>query len=227
VRIPVYLALDPSKVFLGGDTEVQASDAIDRLLKAGLRAQLNMQSLITGQLRVDLDLQPGKGPGSERGTADMPIIPSVPSQLQTLEDEIAALPLKQIADNARQTLTAIQHVADDLAPKIGPLADSVQQTAAAAHVTLDDIDRLSIAGEHQLSVSGNELAKVLASADRTARQAEALAASLRDMTAPDSRMRADLRAAVRDLADSASSLRSFTHQIAANPSTVLLGRHAP
>jgi len=227
VRIPVHLQLNPAQISLDDSNESQTGTGFDRLLKAGLRAQLNMQSLITGELRVDLDLHPGAGVDGEQASPGTPIIPSSPSKLQTLEDEIAALPLKQIAENARETLAAVQRVADDLAPRVGPLVDSVRQTSDAAHATLDDIDHLSIAGKNQLTVSGNELAKVLASSDRTARQAEALVASLRDATAPNSRMRDDLEAAIRDLAASASSLRSFAHQIAGNPSTVLLGRHAP
>jgi paraquat-inducible protein B len=50
---------------------------------------------------------------------------------------------------------------------------------------------------------------------------------MRNLTAPDSQLRANLEAAMRDLAASAGAMRSFTHQIARNPSIVLLGRHAP
>jgi paraquat-inducible protein B len=227
VRIPVFIELDPSEISLDNRDPSHTGSDFDRLLKAGLRAQLNMQSLITGELRVDLDLQPGIAVPARSVASDLPEIPSTPSQLQTLEDEIAALPLKQIAANAQQALAAIQRVADAVAPKIGPLADSARETADAARITLHHIDRLAIAGKTQLGVSGAELAKVLATSDRTVAQAGALLESMRDVTAPDSQLRANLEAAMRDLAASASALRSFTHQIARNPSAILLGRHAP
>jgi paraquat-inducible protein B len=47
---------------------------------------------------------------------------------------------------------------------------------------------------------------------------------LNDIAAPRSPMRGDLAAAIRDLSDSASSLRNFSHELERNPSSLLLGR---
>jgi len=222
-RIPVYVDLNPAQISLQNSGPGQNDADFDRLLKAGLRAQLNMQSFITGQLRVDLDLQPGT-PAALVGDLDRPEIPSVPSKLQTLEDEIAELPLKQIGENAEKMLASVQRLADALGDKAGPLADSLKDTSEAAHVTLNDIDQLAVAGKDQLKTSGAGLDRVLASADRTVRDADTLVGSLKEMTAPDSAMRGDLRATIRDLAASASSLRGFSHEIERDPSSILSGR---
>jgi paraquat-inducible protein B len=225
-RIPVYLDLNPAQVVVESSHDGKTGTGFDRLLKAGLRAQLNMQSLVTGKLRIDLDLQPGMATATVGGDADRREIPSSPSKMQTLEGEITELPLKEIAENARQALAAIQRVADDLPREIGPLADSLKQTSDAARVTFDDIDRLAIAGKHQLAVNGDQFDRVLASSDRAVRTAETLLVSLKEMTAPNSQIRGDLQAAVRDLAASASSLRGFTHEIERDPSALLSGRAA-
>jgi paraquat-inducible protein B len=50
-------------------------------------------------------------------------------------------------------------------------------------------------------------------------------ASLKEMTAQDSPMRSDLQATLRDLSDSASSLRGFTHEIERDPGALLSGRN--
>jgi paraquat-inducible protein B len=184
-----------------------------------------MQSLVTGQLRVDLDLQPGAHAtylgGDTRGNE----IPSSASKLQTLEAEIADLPLKEIAQNANQTLESIKRVTDALGPRVGPLLDSLKQTSEAAHGTMDaahvaadHIDSLAIEGKQQLTDNGDALKRVLASSDRTVHDADALIESLNEMTAPNSRIRDDLQSTTRDLAASASSLRNFTHEIERNPS---------
>jgi len=225
-RIPVFLDLYPSRISLRNGTGGQMEASFDRLLKAGLRAQLTMQSLVTGQLRVDLDLLPDAEATTVGGDSGRTEIPSVPSQLQTIEEEIAALPLKQIAENASQALISIRQVADTLPPRIGPMADSFKQTSDAARVTLEDIDRLAVAGQHQLTANGDELKRVLAASDRTARDAEAMIASLQEMTAPNSPMRSDIQATLRDLAASASSLRGFTHQIERDPSALLMSGRA-
>ncbi|OAN49602.1 hypothetical protein A6A04_19115 [Paramagnetospirillum marisnigri] len=223
-RIPVYLDIDPSAIFLENSVAERTDTDFGRLLKAGLRAQLNMQSLITGQLRIDLDIQPGRAVASSSADQAVAEIPSIPSRLQTLEGEIADLPLKEMVENARQTLAAIQQVADELPRKVGPLADSLKQTSDAARVTLDSIDRLAMAGETQLSVNGRQLGRVLEASERTMRGAEALVGVLTEMTAAGSPMQGDLQAAIRDLAASAASMRGFSHEIERDPSLILRGR---
>jgi len=233
-RIPVYMEVDPSAVKLEGRGDDDDKGVFRRLLAAGLEAQLSMQSFVTGELRVDLDLQPGAHAAYLGGDAAGDEIPSSPSKLQSLEDQIAELPLKQIADNANQTLTSIQHITDELGSRVGPLLDSLQQTSdsahgtiEAAHVAVTHIDRLAIDGQHQLTANGDALQGVLASSDRAVHDAEALVLSLNEMIAPDSRMRNDLQSTMRDLAASASSLRNFTHEIERNPSNLLKRGTAP
>ena len=48
--------------------------------------------------------------------------------------------------------------------------------------------------------------------------------SVNSLTDPRSQMRADLEAAIRDLAASASSLRGFASEIERNPGAILTGR---
>jgi len=227
-RIPVYMELNTSGVKLEGSVGDDDKTVRRRLLAAGLEAQLGMQSLVTGELRVDLDLQPGAHAIYLGGDTHGNEIPSNPSKLQTLEAEIAELPLKQIADNANQTLVSIRRVTDQLGPRVGPLLDSLQRTSESAHVTMDaahvavgHIDSLAAVGQQQVTANGDALKGLIASSDRTVHDADALVLSLNEMTAPNSRMRDDLQSTMRDLAASASSLRTFTHEIERNPSDLL------
>lgn len=223
-RIPVCLDLNPTLISLQNNGAGQTDSSLANLLKAGLRAQLTMQSLITGQLYVELDLLPDTVAttlGDDLGRTE---IPSIPTRLQTIEGEISALPFKEIAENANRALAAIQQMADALSPRIGPIADSFKQTSDAARVTLNDIDRLAIAGGVQLTAKGNDLSRVLASSDRSAKEAERVLISMEEMTAVNSPLRSDLQSATRDLAASASSLRAFTHDIERNPSVLLTGK---
>jgi len=162
-RIPVYMELNTSGVKLAGGGD-DAKSLRSRLLAAGLEAQLGMQSLVTGELRVDLDLQPGVHAAYLGGDTRGDEIPSSPSKLQTLEAEIADLPLKQIADNANLTLVAIRRVTDQLGPRVGPLLDSLQRTSESAHVTMDaahvavaHIDSLAVVGQSQVTANGDAL----------------------------------------------------------------------
>jgi paraquat-inducible protein B len=71
-------------------------------------------------------------------------------------------------------------------------------------------------------VDGPELDKLLQRATQTADHADAMVASLNEMTSPRSPLREDLQASLRDLAASASSLRDLTHDLDRNPLGTLL-----
>jgi paraquat-inducible protein B len=227
-KIPVDLEIDPSLVSLTNEGDHSDASIFRRLLQAGLQSQLHMQSFVTGQLGVELDLAPTVASKSLGGNLHDDEIPSSPSKLQTLETEIEELPLKKIAADADRTLNAIQGVADQLGPRVGPMVDSLKRTSEAAHETLDvakvavgHIDGLAVEGRRQVTVNGDELQRLLASSDKTVHDADALVVSLHEMTGPNSRMRDDLESATRDLAASASSLRGFSHEIERNPSDLL------
>jgi len=58
-HIPVVIEIEPERISARGELMKRApKDAFQALVKRGLRARLQMGSLLTGQLYVDLDMQP-------------------------------------------------------------------------------------------------------------------------------------------------------------------------
>jgi paraquat-inducible protein B len=241
-RIPVYLDLHPESVSIVNGVLPAGKVGIERMLKAGLKAQLNTSSFVTGQLQVDLDLRPDIEASAMGEDLGVPEIPAIPSQLETLRDQVAGLQLRQLVDTSQRTLASIQRLSDQLNDGIGPIMNNVQKTAEAARDTLrsttetvrqfqgdatrtlGDIDQLALEGRQQLNARGMEVSRVLEQAGRTAHGVETLSASLNDMVSPRSQTRGDLNAAIRDLAATASSLRDFSHEVERNPSVILTGR---
>jgi paraquat-inducible protein B len=244
-RVPVYLELEPNQV-IWEERQLDSSAAVlEDLIRAGLRAQLSLQSLVTGQLRVDLDFWPDT-PAQLVGTIkDVPEIPTVSSELGQLRNQLAQLPLRELADAAQGALTAFGRLSDHLNARLDPLIDSAHRTADAATQTLQTtdeaireaeaevptvlrhLDSLLVDAHRQLEARGGELGRTLAAADRTLRRAEALLDSLNGLAEPRSQFRGDLEAAVRDLAASARSLRNFGETIERNPNALLMGRGRP
>jgi paraquat-inducible protein B len=241
-RIPVYLDLQPGAVSMVQGTLPVARASFERLLEAGLKAQLNTSSFVTGQLQVDLDLRPEIKGAPMKSDPDMPEIPAIPSQMETLKDQVAALQLRQLVDTLEQALGSIRRASDQLGDKLGPFIDDVQKTSESARETLQaatetvrqlrtdaartlgDIDQLAVEGRQQLTARGSELSRLLLATGHTAHAAETLMASLNDMTSARSQTRADLEAAIRDLAATASSLRNFSREVERNPTTILTGK---
>ena len=145
------------------------------------------------------------------------------ASIKQVADELAPR-IGPLAESLTNTSEAAHAALDTIDRHVGPLAESVKSTSEAAHVALNDIDQLAVAGKHQLATSGEQLDRVLASADRTVRAADTLVGSLTEMMATDSPLREDLRASIRDLAATASAMRGFSHEIERDPSLVLTGR---
>ena len=240
--IPVYLEIEPAQVsWTSGGRQADAAD-IATAVKAGLRAQLATQSLVTGQLSVNLDFRPETQAKLFSTDSSVPEIPSIPSDLQNIKDELADLKLADLAERARVALTGINRVVGELDGKIAPIADSIRQTSDAARGTLEtaaasikqlqidasralgDIDRLATTTQAEIGTIGKEAERALTAVNRATSKAEAVIGALNDLTGPRAPVRGDLEAAVRDLAASASSLRAFSRELERNPSAVLLGR---
>ena len=241
--IPVTMDLDPSLVSWAGPDHASGDTNVERAVAAGLRAQLVSQSLVTGQLGVDLDFHPEKKavltPGSQ-----MLEIPATTSDLQHLKDQLVELNLQKLSDGAQRALTSLQRVLDELGGKAGPISDSVLQTASDARVTLQsgtlavralqedaartlrNVDQLALAARTRLAVSGGKLDEALARAALVLAQANRLTTSLDEATASRSPLRTDLASTMRDLAASAASLRLFTRDLQRNPGGTLLGHEA-
>lgn len=244
-RIPVYLALHSEAVSMVNGILPAGRLGLERLLEAGLKAQLNMSSFVTGQLEVDLDLRPDVKALPTAGNLGIPEIPAIPSQLDAFRDQVEGLQLRQLVETSGRTLVSIQRVSDQLGDAIGSTMADVQKTSEAARDTLQtttgavrqiqvdaartlgDLDQLSVEGRQQLTARGAEISRVLTEAGRTAHELDILSASLSDMMSPRSQTRGDLNAAIRDLAATASSLRDFSHQIERDPSVILTGRAGP
>ena len=241
-RIPVVLELQSNKVTW--ENKSPAGETVDykRLVETGLRAQLALQSLITGQLQVDLDFHPGTPVELVGADEGLPEIPTIQSDLGQFRSEVTGLKLKELVEAGQRTLAAVERLSDHLDEEIGPLTVSIHSTLDAATTTLKDMDEavrrvqgeastalhdldlLLVDAHHQVDNRGGELSRALISADRATNQAEIFLKSLASLTEPRSQFRSDLEAAVRDLSATASSLRSFAETVERNPNAILLGR---
>ena len=241
-RIPVVLEFQANKVTWEDNKPAGGGVDFKRLVEAGLRAQLALESLITGQLRVDLDFYPGTPVQLVRADEGLPEIPTIQSDLGQFRKELTGLKLQELAEAGQRTLTAVERLSDHIDAEIGSLSVSIHGTLDAATLTLKDTDEavrrvqaeastalhdvhlLLVDANRQLDNRAGELSRTLMSADRAVNQAEIFLKSLNSLTDSRSQFRSNLEAAVRDLSVTASSLRSFVEMVERNPNALLLGR---
>jgi paraquat-inducible protein B len=136
VLIPVLFEVDPEKFKdIGPQVESESLEMHKALIDRGLRAQLQMQSLVTGQLLINLDFYPdtpAKLIGIDRFKGEMKFeerweIPSIPTPLQELEKALGELNIKEITEDVRRAADGIAKLVSspDLHASIGELKQMI------------------------------------------------------------------------------------------------------
>ena len=144
-KIPVLITLYPEKVTgLGIElTEQEQAKAWQEMLEAGLRAELQMQSFVPGQLSVQLDFHPDT-PLNLHGLEDFNLpknvreIPTIQSGLQLLSKTIEQIPLDKIVEDVRSTLKGINDLINS--PETAKTFHYLKQTMKDARNLLRHID---------------------------------------------------------------------------------------
>ena len=244
VRIPVILQLDPQPLQVAPGAS--GRDGLRRLVAAGLRGELSLQSFVTGQMAIELDISPNSGAAfsgnRNQPPGDLVEIPSVQSPFERLRDQVTALPLRDLAGDTQRTLHTVEHLADTLDRSLPPLIASLQVTADGLHdagpIIKDSVetirtealrvighyDALSASLRTTVAARGPEVKQLLATANQAADHARHLLATLDALASDRSEDRLNLEASLRDLAAAAGSLRGIARDVEADPSLVLRGR---
>ena len=90
--------------------------------------------------------------------------------------------------------------------------------------TLAAIEQIAATGDKQLNERGAELHTVLTSSNQSMVQVRDLIGDLKNLTSDRSGSRANVEAALRDLAAAAASLRGFANDVEHDPQLLLTGR---
>jgi paraquat-inducible protein B len=142
-QIPVFIEIEPDrwKVQTG---ERNYREVAAKLIEMGLRAQLVMQSFITGQLMIELDFYPKSklcyAPALiDKDYEDFVVIPTCKSTGERLAQALGDLDLKGIEKHLLSALTAVDRLLNnpDLTASIRTLNDTLQE----ARQLLTKVDR--------------------------------------------------------------------------------------
>jgi len=125
-QIPVYIEIDPRRGELIGPSSKKLWENLKPMIDRGLRAQLEMQSILTGQMQVDLDFYPEKS-AKLVGDTNYPEIPTIPTPLQELAKKVEQIPIEEILKKVQSTLEGIERVVNS--PEIVQTLQSVSQAA--------------------------------------------------------------------------------------------------
>ena len=135
IRIPVFIGVKPGRFkIVGGRAQMHGPKKIlELLIKRGLRAQLQMRSVVTGQLMVELDFHPDKPVKLVGADPEYMEIPTIQSNLEELVKQIEKAPVEKILN---KLLSAVEGIEDIVNSK------EVKESLATLDQTLKDIHKL-------------------------------------------------------------------------------------
>jgi paraquat-inducible protein B len=145
LRIPVFIQFEPGRISQFGAHVDPKQRFLKPLVERGLRAQLEMQSIVTGQLIVQLGFHPDT-PIRLVGDGKIPEIPTVPTAMQELTQsvthaltELRHLPLPQLINHLVDTAQGLNTIVHS--PEVKSLMQSLSATAQVAERSLHGVDQ--------------------------------------------------------------------------------------
>ena len=237
--IPVYIEINPKNFTVPEEVEKKVMESkkytyifIKPLIEKGLKAQLQMQSFVTGQLMINLDFLPEKPMKMVGLEKKYPEIPTVPTTMEELSKTISDLPLKEIVTKLDLTIDGIQKLVNSpetkesveslnvtlkntqklvqhIEEQIDPLMSSFTKTSDAAHDTLV-----------QAKSTISTLDGTLKSTQDTLKQAE----ETLGMFSEESRMTYELNTTLRELSAASRSMKSLSDYLERHPEALLRGK---
>lgn len=166
---PVFVAIDPGKIRVAGQEtttwKMRKEEYSDyqALMKKGMKAQLVLQSYVTGQLWIGLGLYPDKPVRLVGMIKDVPEIPTIPPTLDELEKTIGELPVKQIVWKLDNVITGIDRLVN---------SPELHRTVVNLEKATGDFDRLVKRVDSQVEPLSSDVRRTLEEANKTLASAQ-------------------------------------------------------
>jgi len=243
-KMPVYISIKPESLFAysgsGSVSELSQKAMKDIIAKRGLKAQLQIQSLVTGKLQVDLDFypdEPARYVGLDKKHVE---IPTVPSTVENIVKRFQEIPVDKLVNKLISAIDGIDRLVQSgkVSDTIDALHSSIMQLQRNMKIvmpsimeTLKSIKETSRAtgnfvqnADKKLELISKELDLLARSANRLVFNVNKVLGQVESMTSPDSVERYELKKMLKEVSSAARSLRVLADSIAAQPDLLIRGR---
>ena len=233
IKIPVVIELDQGQILKRGVAYINVGNpaGMKLAISRGLRAQLAMESLLTGLLYVDLDMHPGTRARfvTDQRSSTYPEIPTLPTAFEQAQSvalkmigQLDKVQIDRLVLTATEALAAVRDLAEsqDLKDSLVALKEtgqSLQRTSESVRTLTANLDREI----GPLSASARTTAK---NADATFKQTQVTLAHLDETLRPDAPLLYQANHTMVDLSEAARAVRQLAEYLERNPDAVVRGR---
>jgi len=149
-EIPVSMEIDPENFKALGPVIESRKQFLQELIKKGLRAQLQIQSMVTGQLMINIDFYPDTpvrlvGSQNINLPKDVIELPTIQTPLQKIEKTLQELPIGDIVSSINKSLQGIERIvtSEDITKSLDYFKQSMGDFRNLARHLDENIEQLS------------------------------------------------------------------------------------
>ena len=244
-QIPVVVDILPERFdVVRGERN---SKNLQRLIDRGLRAVLVTQSLITGQLAIEVGFYPDTEVVLRKKLASeyeaYPEVPTIPSTVQKLMNALAKLDLTKIEQYLDSALDGISKVVND--PNLTAAIKDLKLTLQSAHKFIINVngkvdpltkdvnkatrsfDKLAQELDKKVKALSGSLEKTLADLDTTLSGFDKTMTSVRGVVSPNAPLVVKLENSLQEVARMSEAIRELADYLEEHPSSLIRGKKKP
>src|SRR5512139_525432 len=245
--VPVYAEIYPQKIVPIEEKLSYDEQYLQALIEKGLRAQLQLQSFVTGQLIVNLDFYPNtpvRLVGLEKKYHE---IPTIPSSMEQLTKRLEELPLKEIADRLNETLAGINRLVNspdlqasigslnqmlkdsdtlvkNLNAEVGPLASDIKGTTDAARKAFVQAEKTLRFDEGAPGQIASGIKETLSSAQATLKATHKAVENINGIAGQNANLGYEIGRTLEQIAELSRSIRVLADYLERHPEAFLRGK---
>jgi paraquat-inducible protein B len=234
LRLPVIIDLDRSQLMArGGTGEALETSGFDTLIKQGFRAQLAMESLLTGLLYIDLDLHPNtplkfvlepNGPYRE--------IPTIPTDFEQIQERLMKALDKFEKIDFEKLIVSITDAANSIktltgSPELKATLESLKETMANLNQAIASARNILNNANSKIGPLVEDLHQNSDEADKTMKDTRAALVNLQQTLDPNSPLAVHLNQTLDSLTETSRSIGEFADYLQRNPGALVRGKYVP
>ncbi len=239
VNIPVLAELDPHSI-TRPKGQLDPENYFKLLIAQGLKAQLQLQNLITGQLIIELDFHPDKPATFVQPDKKYLEIPTIPSSLEEFTRALVQLPLDELMNKLisaiegidrvvnspdfsesiqgmNQSLKDLQKLVQDISTQIGPISTDLRGTVSDARTFVRNFDTQITKLQADLDLAARAAGDALTQAQKTFE-------SIENITSEDSALVYQLTRTLDEISSAARSVRVWADYLERHPEALIHGK---
>ena len=212
--IPVVAEITRERYTGLGDDYAEIQQRLNPLIDSGLRASLELKSFLTGQLYVNLDIQPYK-PARFRGDGSLPEIPTVITPIQEFGRSLEDFDMRQVLTDVSATIAAAQRILNN--PEVPKLVQHLSKSAEELESVMTKLNRDLDPLSKDTTALIHDTREMVVKAQRTLDNAQRLIDD-------DSSVVYNMNTALEEIANAARSIRALADALERNPEAMFRGK---